>query len=48
MPQPDIVEKLAQLGLDGVGSTQAEHAVQIKSDLDRWAKIAKAAKLKID
>ena len=46
--QPDVVEKLAQLGLDGVGSTPAEHAMQIKSDLERWAKIAKAAKLKID
>ena len=45
---PDVAEKLAQLGLDGVGSTPEEHAAQIKSDLERWAKIARAAKLKIN
>lgn len=33
---------------DSVGSTPEEHAAQIKSDRDPWAKIAKAAKLKIN
>lgn len=46
--QPDVAEKLAQLGLDGVGSTPEEHAAQIRSDLERWGKIARAAKLKIN
>jgi tripartite-type tricarboxylate transporter receptor subunit TctC len=48
LKQPDIVERLSQLGLDGVGSTPEEHAAQIKSDLVRWAKIVKAANLKIN
>jgi tripartite-type tricarboxylate transporter receptor subunit TctC len=48
LKQPDILERLSQLGLDGVGSTPEEHAAQIKSDLVRWAKIARAANLKIN
>ena len=45
---PDVADRLAQLGLDGSGSTPEEHAAQIRSDLARWARIAKAANLKID
>jgi tripartite-type tricarboxylate transporter receptor subunit TctC len=45
---PDVAEKMAQLGLDGVGSTPEEHAAQIKADLERWARIARAANLKIN
>lgn len=45
---PDVVERLKQFGLDPVGSTPEEHAAQLRSDLERWAKVAKTAKLKID
>jgi tripartite-type tricarboxylate transporter receptor subunit TctC len=45
---PDVVERLKQFGLDPVGSTPEEHLAQLKADLERWAKVAKAAKLKID
>jgi tripartite-type tricarboxylate transporter receptor subunit TctC len=45
---PDVVERLRQLGLDPVGSTPEEHAAQLRDDLERWSKVAKAAKLKID
>lgn len=48
LKEPEMVEKLAQLGLDGVGSTPEEHAAQIKDDLVRWAKTARAANLKIE
>jgi len=43
-----IAEKLAQLGLHDSGSTPKAHAAQIRSDLERWAKIAKTANLKIN
>jgi tripartite-type tricarboxylate transporter receptor subunit TctC len=45
---PDVVERLKQLGLDPVGSTPAEHSAQIKDDLQRWAKLAKAANVKVE
>lgn len=45
---PDVVEKLKQNGLDPVGSTPEEHAAQIRFELVRWAKLAKAAKVTVD
>ena len=45
---PDMAERLKQLGLDPVGSTPEEHAAQLREDLERWHKLAKATKLKID
>ena len=45
---PDVVERLKSFGLDPVGSTPEEHAAQLKDDLVRWGKVARAAKLKID
>ena len=46
--EPQRLERLKQLGLDPVGSTPAEHAAQIRDDLQRWAKLAKAANVKVD
>jgi len=45
---PDVADRLRQFGLDPVGSTPEEHAAQLRSDLERWAKVAKVAKVKID
>jgi tripartite-type tricarboxylate transporter receptor subunit TctC len=45
---PDVAERLRQFGLDPVGATPEEHAAQLRSDLERWAKVAKVAKVKID
>jgi tripartite-type tricarboxylate transporter receptor subunit TctC len=45
---PDVSEKLKEFGLDPVGNTPEEHAAQLRADLERWAKVAKAAKIKID
>ena len=45
---PDVQERLRSLGLEPVGSTPEEHAKQLRSDLERWAKLAKAVQLKID
>jgi tripartite-type tricarboxylate transporter receptor subunit TctC len=42
---PDVIERLKQNGLDPVGSTPDEHTAQIRADLERWAKLVKAAKV---
>jgi tripartite-type tricarboxylate transporter receptor subunit TctC len=48
LKSPDVQERLKALGLEPVGSTPEEHAKQLRSDLERWAKLAKAVQLKID
>ncbi|MGQ0509110.1 MAG: tripartite tricarboxylate transporter substrate binding protein [Betaproteobacteria bacterium] len=45
---PDVNERLRAAGLDPVGNTPEEHAAQIKGDLERWARVAKTAKIRID
>jgi len=45
---PDVAEKLKEFGLDPVGNTPEEHAAQLRADLERWGKVAKAAKIKVD
>jgi tripartite-type tricarboxylate transporter receptor subunit TctC len=45
---PEVAEKLREFGLDPVGNTPEEHAAQLRADLERWSKVAKAAKIKID
>ena len=45
---PDVNERLRAAGLDPVGNTPEEHAAQLRADLERWAKVAKTAKIKID
>ncbi len=45
---PDVVERLKSFGLDPVGNTPEEHAAQLRTDLDRWGKVARAAKIKVD
>ena len=48
LKSPEVQERLKALGLEPVGSTPEEHAKQLRSDLERWAKLAKAVQLKID
>ncbi len=45
---PDVQSKLAQLGSDVVGSSPQEFSALLRSDLARWAKVIKAANVKID
>ncbi len=44
--QPDIREKLAQLGLDAAGNPPDEFAAIIKADTAKWAKVIKDAGIK--
>ena len=43
LAQPDMRASFTKLGLDTVGSTPAELAATIKSDIGKWAKVIKEA-----
>ena len=43
---PEIHERMTAMGIDPIGGTPEELAVQLKSDLDRWTRVAKSAGVK--
>jgi tripartite-type tricarboxylate transporter receptor subunit TctC len=43
--RPDVQERLATDGAEAVGSTPAAFAKQIRDELDKWAKVARDAKI---
>jgi tripartite-type tricarboxylate transporter receptor subunit TctC len=45
MQLPDVKEKCAQLGFDVVADTTAEFAAYIKTDVEKWSKVIKDAKV---
>lgn len=45
MQLPDVKEKCAQLGFDVVANTPAEFATYIKTDIEKWEKVIKDAKV---
>ena len=46
--KPDVREKLIALGFDPEGNTPADFSAQIKSEIAKWAKVIKAAGVKLD
>jgi tripartite-type tricarboxylate transporter receptor subunit TctC len=48
LAQPDVKERVAMLGFDIVASTPDQFAAQIKTEIDKWGKVIKAAGLKAD
>ena len=46
--QPDVKEKLDTLGFRPVANTPTEFSKQIKSEMEKWGKVVRAAKLKIE
>jgi tripartite-type tricarboxylate transporter receptor subunit TctC len=48
LAQPDLKEKFAAAGLETVSSTPAEFAAFIRSEIAKWAKVAKEANIKVD
>jgi tripartite-type tricarboxylate transporter receptor subunit TctC len=48
LAQPDVKERVATLGFDIVASTPDQFAAQIKTEIDKWGKVIKAAGLKAD
>ncbi len=45
---PDMHSRFAALGLDPVGSTPEQFAQTIKQDLERWAKVVKDGKIRVE
>jgi tripartite-type tricarboxylate transporter receptor subunit TctC len=45
---PDMKEKLSTLGLDPIGSTPEEFTTQMKFEMEKWAKVIQAAKIKAE
>jgi tripartite-type tricarboxylate transporter receptor subunit TctC len=45
MALPDVKEKCAQLGFDPVADTPAEFSAYIKTDVEKWSKVIKDAKI---
>jgi tripartite-type tricarboxylate transporter receptor subunit TctC len=45
---PDTRERLAQQGIDRVANTPDEAAAYVKSEIIKWAKVIKAANVRID
>lgn len=45
---PDVRERLSGLGAEIVASTPAEFAAYLKSEIDKWSKVARAANVKLD
>lgn len=48
LQQPDVREQLVAMGLDVVGSSPAEFAAYIRSDADKWGKVIREAKIKVE
>lgn len=45
---PEVKERLSVLGADGVGDTPQHFSAFIKADIAKWAKVVKAAGIKIE
>ena len=45
---PEVVQRYTTLGIDPVGSTPEEYAAQNRTDLEKYAKVVKAAGLKAE
>ena len=48
LAQPEVREKFATQGLDAASSTPAEFGAHIRSEIEKWGKVAKAANIKLD
>lgn len=46
--RPEVRERFAQLGIDPVGNTPAEFRKFLEEEVAKWAKVIKAANVKID
>lgn len=45
---PDVAKRLAELGLQPVGNSPEEFDAFIRSEIEKWSKVAKAAGIKLD
>jgi tripartite-type tricarboxylate transporter receptor subunit TctC len=45
---PELSERMTQLGMEPVGSTPEEYDAVIRSEIDKWSRVVKAANIKIE
>ena len=45
---PDVRERFLEQGLDPAPSTPEQFGVFIRSEIEKWGKVAKAANLKVE
>jgi tripartite-type tricarboxylate transporter receptor subunit TctC len=45
---PEVRQRLAGLGAEAVGSTPAEFAAHVSSEIDKWARVVKASGARVD
>ncbi len=45
---PEVSQRMAQLGMEPVGSTAEQYTGQIRQEMDKWANVIKAAGIKIE
>ena len=48
LKMPDVRDKLVELGFDPIGGGPSEFAALIEKETDKWAKVIKAAGVKLD
>ena len=48
LAMPDVSKSLAELGLDPVANSPEEFDAMIRSEIDRWTKVAKASGIKFE
>jgi tripartite-type tricarboxylate transporter receptor subunit TctC len=48
LAQPEVRERFAQQGLDAAPSTPAEFAAFIRSEIAKWARVAREANIKVE
>jgi tripartite-type tricarboxylate transporter receptor subunit TctC len=48
LQQPDTAKRLEELGIEPVGNSPEEFAAFIKSEIERWTRVAKAANVKME
>ncbi len=45
---PEVKDRLAAMGIDALGGTQEKFATFMKSEMRKWAKVAKEANIRVD
>ena len=45
---PEMKERLAAVGLEPVGDSPEEFSAQMKVEMEKWAKVIKAAKIRAE
>ena len=48
LTQPDVREKLAAQGAEGVANTPEEFRAYVKSEIEKWAKVIRASGMPIE